>query len=129
MRSVYPNFISSFYSHLLFEGSVVYSTQNALYVIYWLYVVYLYPYIAASKQPRGSLRQASIPVLLSRAKAFTIFYLCLINILMILDRQNQSLHCNAEKRFSIYATRNMERVGEKHKGCKLQRKALHAQIC
>lgn len=126
LHSIHPSFVPSFYLHLLSEGSLVYGTQNASYVIYWLYVICSYLGVAASRQSRGGLYPACIPVLLSRAEALTILYLRSRNIPIILDGRNQSLHYNAKKLSSIHATGNIERVGEKHKSCKLEGKVLYA---
>ena len=106
----------------------MYNIQNTSYMIYRLYVICSYPGIIASKQPRGGLRLASIPVLLSKARALTTLYLGPTNIPVILGRQSQSLHRNTKKLSSIYATGNIERVGGKYEGCKLQGKALYARI-
>lgn len=129
LHNVYLSFIPSFHSYILFGDSLVYGTWNASYIIYWLYVICLYPGIAASRQPRRSFRLASIPMLLSIAKVLITVYFHLANILVLLDRQSWSRYCNAKKFSLICMIENIEQVGEKHKSRKLQKKALHAQIC
>lgn len=92
-------------------------------MIYQFYVVSSYPSIASSRQFRKAFCLVSILVFLSKAGPF---YLYLINILLILNKQNWSLHYNAENFLIIYAIRNKEQLGRKYKDYKLLGKMLHA---